>query len=327
MNTRIISVLSLLLIATSVIAKETDTFSDRIFLQQQLKDGVDALDAHIREKMEKVARDLTARGARTPDERNAVYFRYFQHPLLPEMLCQVENWIKSAGHVPRYELDGRGIYGGKVGYDDVFLAWYVGLAPVIRLNRVLLGLDKIGHFFGQGWQYFLEDLRLKRVEPHLTDEQRWEKVRIYGSALEKRRLGYTNDGIYSLGDMAVNWDGFQFHRRLLDTPNSYLRFDPATGQYSVGAPFTFRDYVTDDWDEVLNPSLVHSAVLWAKVRDNARRSVKEGGTGVCDAYRADPKKFLGAQVPGKPVREFLPKEDHTLPASPLALRVEKLCAE
>ncbi len=329
MNLPAINAFALLLaVGTHVAqAKESDTFSDRLYMQEHLADGLDALDAHLREKMEKVARELTDRRARTQDERNSVYFKYFQHPLLPEMLCQVENWIKGSGKIQRYELDGRGIYGGPIRYDDVFLAWFVGIAPVIRLNQVLVGLDKIGHFFGQGWQYFLEDLRLRKAEPRLTESERWEKVREYGSGLEKRRLGYTNDGVFSMGDMAVNWNGFQFHLRLLDRPNSYLRFDDSTGAYTVGTPFTFREYVTDDWDEVLNPSLAHSRELWLKIRYNAQTPVSEGGTGVCEAYRKDPKKFMGNKIPGASVKVYLPATDYGMPSSKLALKIERLCAQ
>ncbi len=311
--------------ASTARAKEMDSFTDRLILIERLQDGTSPLDAHINEKLARAARALTAKKARTTDERNAILSRYFLHPILPDLLCQIEQWILAKAKVPRYELDGRGIYGGEIGYDDMLMAWYVGLAPILRIHGVLIGLDKVGHFFGQGWQYYEEELRLLARTPPLSEASRWEQLKIRGSSFEKAHLGFTNDGVYSVADMAANWQGFRFFRGLFAERDPYLRYDAASGQYSTGRNFTFRDYVTDSWDEVLNPTLARSLSLLEKIGKNMRTPEKQGGTGVCEAYERDPKKFLHAVLAEEPASEYLPKDDLGARRSELAIDVRALC--
>ena len=137
------------------------------------------------------------------------------------------------------------------------------LSDVIRIDGHLIGLDKLGHFFAEGWEYFE---RTRYGQETLEDALRW------GSQQEAGKFGYSTTGIYSFADLAANLDGWRFWNDILHT-----RDDPLEGMLAnlFGAPlvecevrivaslkhrkivrgwrvnrsFDVSDYVGGAWDE------------------------------------------------------------------------------
>jgi hypothetical protein len=68
--------------------------------------------------------------------------------------------------------------------------------------------------------------------------------------------GLTLTGVVSYADLAASYSGFEFWGDLLsfDAPSSLVAHDVATGRFAVRRRFRFADYVTDAWDEAINPS-------------------------------------------------------------------------
>jgi hypothetical protein len=80
------------------------------------------------------------------------------------------------------------------------------LSDVVNINGYLVGLDKIGHFFAQGWQYF-----------ELTDDDKetLDNAIAWGRQKEAGLYGYTTTGVFSFADLVANLNGWRFWNKVL----------------------------------------------------------------------------------------------------------------
>ncbi|UCB54210.1 MAG: hypothetical protein JSW45_09660 [Thiotrichales bacterium] len=101
------------------------------------------------------------------------------------------------------------------------------LSDVVNVNGHLVGLDKIGHFFAEGWDYF---------EITHFDGQEVERALEWGRLQESGKFGYSTTGIYSFADLAANFNGWRFWNRVLKKQDDPLK--------SVVANYFLRPYVS-----------------------------------------------------------------------------------
>jgi len=80
------------------------------------------------------------------------------------------------------------------------------LSVVVKLHEYLVGLDKIGHLFAQGWQYF---------DMTAFDGATLYEALDWGRQKEAGLYGYTTTGIFSYADLAVNLNGWRFWNKVL----------------------------------------------------------------------------------------------------------------
>ncbi len=101
------------------------------------------------------------------------------------------------------------------------------LSDVVNINDHLIGLDKMGHFFAEGWQYF----QLTHYKKHTIDQAlKW------GKEQEAGKFGYTTTGIFSFADLVANFNGWRFWNKVLLNEN-----DPLKGAIST---FFNKPYIT-----------------------------------------------------------------------------------
>jgi hypothetical protein len=140
------------------------------------------------------------------------------------------------------------------------------LSRVVNIDGHLVGLDKLGHFFAEGWEYFE-----KVGEPggSLKASLRW------GRELEEGLFGEATTGILSYSDMVANFNGYRFWGRVLgkqDDPllNRFrnlltrpyvrcrfqllpsLRYGRWIRQWEFSDDFDIGEYVDGAWDEANN---------------------------------------------------------------------------
>ena len=101
------------------------------------------------------------------------------------------------------------------------------LSDVVSINGHLVGLDKIGHYFAEGWRYF----ELTHYDDHTIDQ-----ALEWGKEKEAGLFGYTTTGIFSYADLTANLNGWRFWNKIL-----LKQDDPLKG---VIANFFNRPYVT-----------------------------------------------------------------------------------
>jgi hypothetical protein len=346
MSRLIFSALLAVLIAASpgrAAAKELDQFTDRALVLRYYAGGyraipgapgperVDAvLDARMNELLEALERALAADPPSTLAARDRLVREVFQHRYVPELVTPYEEWIKHDAHVPLYKVRDKGIFGHAVDYDDARLTWYIELSPIVRVSGVLMGIDKLGHFLAQGFQYYEQHRALSR---ELPASARYEALRGYGHAQEVGALGIATGGVYSFADLAANWAGMLFFLALFDDIDvegeQHARyFEPtASGGYRLSRTFHWSEWVSPDWDEVLNPAAVAQRALLDKIADNMHRRAGPKGArrkSICDRYLADPAAFLG---PHRPLlaREHYALSKHASANAPFALDIRVIC--
>ena len=107
---------------------------------------------------------------------------------------------------------GESIY-RDISYIEGFSLNFKELSDVVRVNGHLVGLDKLGHFFAEGWQYF-----------ELTQEKdlNIEQAAQWGQQQESGKYGYTTTGIFSFADLVANFNGLRFWNRILGKNNDPL---------------------------------------------------------------------------------------------------------
>jgi hypothetical protein len=93
-----------------------------------------------------------------------------------------------------------------LGVFDAISVHLKDLSAVIRLGEHLVGVDKIGHFFVQGWTYFeIAYLQGDGIEAAMD----------WGEQAERSYFGLYTTGIYSYADLSANFEGMRFWLRLL----------------------------------------------------------------------------------------------------------------
>lgn len=136
----------------------------------------------------------------------------------------------------------------------------------VKANGVYLGTDKIGHFVDMGYHYYKVYVRLR------DDKGLSERKAMYGAASafdsgimsETSVLGYATAGAYSNADLTSNYVGCLFYRNLTEPVRLKGKLRPPvvvrTGDYwklndyVKGEPDFFSWFISDHYDEVLNPS-------------------------------------------------------------------------
>jgi hypothetical protein len=159
------------------------------------------------------------------------------------------------------------------------------LSDVVNLDGHLVGLDKIGHFFAQGWQYF---------DMTRDDGKTLYDVIAWGREKEAGLYGYTTTGIFSYADLVANLNGWRFWNKVL-----HKRDDPLKGffgnlvdrayvscdiqfmasirnrklvrAWEYNAPFDISDYIDGAWDEGNNCNSYADPVIEAKVMARIRQ--------------------------------------------------------
>ncbi|SDO94818.1 hypothetical protein [Desulforhopalus singaporensis] len=153
------------------------------------------------------------------------------------------------------------------------------LSNVVRIRDQLIGLDKIGHFFAEGWNYF---------EQTQEDNATIETAIAWGTELEEGTFGYLTTGIFSYADLVANFNGFRFWnglRKKTKDPIETVIADFFTSQqiscnfdlfasikkrkivrkWVLGKKFDISEYVDGSWNEANNCNRYKDTAIEAKV--------------------------------------------------------------
>jgi len=158
------------------------------------------------------------------------------------------------------------------------------LSDVVNINGHLVGLDKTGHFFAQGWQYFV-----------MTDQDKetLDQAIAWGRQKETGLFGYTTTGIFSFADLVANLNGWRFWNKVLlkqDDPlkgaianffdHPYVSCDiqiidsirnrKIIKAWEYKSRFDLADYIDGAWDEGNNCNSYADPIIEEKVTARIR---------------------------------------------------------
>jgi hypothetical protein len=205
-------------------------------------------------------RALAKEIARTMTERDTAPSRGRQ----PQMTTGAYAVWAEEGPIERMDFHDRtDVYSDvRTGNSAILRVW--GPASTIQLAGVLIGTDKLDHFWDQGYDYF-------RVSKHGLDPER--AVR-WGTRTELGLWGEATTGVFSYADLAANYDGYQFYATLLSPTSSIVRDDE--GCVRMVRPFDWADSIDWHYDEALNPSVYTEGVAL-----DVERWTTSKGNGIC----------------------------------------------
>lgn len=131
-----------------------------------------------------------------------------------------------------------------------------GLLGLMNINGRRVGVDKIGHFFVEGFGFF------RRA--YIKDEGSIESAIRWGKFTENSYFGLTTTGVYSNADLVANFNGMRFWNMLFlfsEDPVSergsskYGKVPFLTcedSKWKLNKRFFISKFVDDSWDESLN---------------------------------------------------------------------------
>ncbi len=188
---------------------------------------------------------------------------------------QVEGWAENNPEVFKQTLKlSQSIYQDiKIWQNPPVHLGKLGLASVFQLNGILVGSDKLGHFFDEGFEEFT---RAHKKGGSVDDALQ------YGVDSEEGFYGLATTGVNSYGDRVANFNGLRFWERALGERALGLGADSPyivceAKRWKRGAVFSFADFVDAGWDEAINCSAYKDADFEAKV--NARIATLEAKFG------------------------------------------------
>jgi hypothetical protein len=249
-------------------------------------DGSSALNAEVNARIA-AARSATA-GRPLGDFLHAV-FRQLGEDAGTGFLARIETWANSnlphvgGGFGPSVTT---GTKYGRLPF-GLRTSFFLYLAPTVRLGSTCCGTDKIGHFFQQGFQYYLiaapptptsagghigagqgadfaaawgEFMEGVISAPHRRNAAYMRRLGAMAAApvnpsfitgQERGHFGLRTSGVHSNADLAANAAGLRFYLDLASNPSTYT--------------FDIARYVSANWNEETAGN-VYSPTVGAAVR-------------------------------------------------------------
>lgn len=249
-------------------AYESDQYTNRT---QDISDSLELMDGAVN----KAIQDILAR--KNPPRTNsriakAIYFEigglYWAD--------KIERWAAKSSEVEKYDQTRRdSVYKG-MPFWATRVNFIFGIGRSFRVNGVMVGSDKFGHFVSQGYKYYLREVR---GEPR-------EKLLKKGWFAERWIYGELTTGLFSNADIVANYEGWRFYQSLfkdnvVKSKKSILMLNK--GIYVQQRPFSFADHINDYWDEALNPSYAVPSL-----NKRLRRAIKD----LCPEYYKSPEFYV-----------------------------------
>jgi len=228
----------------NIFAAETDGFTARYSLK---KEGLSFINTEVNSKFENVIRDLNNEKSNKCNwnKLDDLLGNNIRRPLQGVF----EKFILDSNEIPKENIKfENSIYNESTSFHrDILkfgLIFGIGFTPSIRHRDLLIGADKFGHFFNEGYYYY--------TMAHHFDMS-FDKILDVGEALEYVVYGQALGGIYSYADLAANYDGYQFWVDILGINNKgskYLKCEG--GNWNLIKKIDLAEYITPAWDEGMN---------------------------------------------------------------------------
>ncbi len=151
---------------------------------------------------------------------------------------EIEIQVEKAKHIDKRIIDkSKSVYQDITFIDGPALLM-AKLGFLLRIGDLYIGSDKFGHFIDQGFYYY----RSKSIEDGMR----------YGEMTEATYYGLFTTGVYSYGDLAANYEGYNFWSSLVKGPNPYVSC--RKGVWTQRIPFDWSVHINAALDEGLNCS-------------------------------------------------------------------------
>jgi hypothetical protein len=263
----ILTIVFLASIASSTRSAEIDSLTGRT---ARLADSSHALERRLDEALE--AGVLHANQASAGCDEDVLYRelrRALATPFIGHVIAESLNQDETLDRRRVRRADS--IYRDLDLLDNVSVHWK-DLSAVVRVGDVLIGVDKLGHFVVEGWEYF---------EIAYLDGEGVAAAMEWGERSERTYFGRYTTGVHSYADLVANFEGMRFWLRVLgraddplDTWRSRRPYVTCRRRFWIAGERRWRlsrtldldDYVTAAWDEAVNCCSYRNQEIEAQVR-------------------------------------------------------------
>lgn len=292
-------------------AAEVDQFTDRA---QQLSDALEPLNRETNRRLQKAV-DSANKASRVLSYRQhfktgrPVYKkrigrtycserhlrRALENTVAGTLVGQLERFAEQASSIERQSVPfSASIYQDFEFEETPSIAGSERISSVIRLNGVLVGTDKLGHFFTEGLAYY----------DTLNESQlNWEDAHDLGRFMESTYFGAVVTGVFSFADLVANDNGARFWQVFFEGGDERRRAQlPAVvcenERWVLLGEFDWSVYVDTAWDEAINCVMFRNDQLMAKVKkrlNGQRCPLSELPRNVRDKYQQVSYQVLNLQ--------------------------------
>lgn len=264
-----VSMLAPASIASPIRAAEIDSLTDRAVV---LDDSSTALERRLNDALETGVARANQVSSGCDDE--AVLYRELRRalatPFIGHVIAESLNEDEALDRRRIWREDS--IYRDLGLLDNVSVHWK-DLSAVVRVGETLIGVDKIGHFVVEGWEYF---------ETAYLDGEGVAAAMDWGERTERTYFGTYTTGVFSYADLVADFEGMRFWLRVLGRAD-----DPLGAGWRDGRPYVscarrfwiagekrwrlsrkldLDRYVTPVWDEAVNCCSYRNEEIAALVR-------------------------------------------------------------
>ncbi|MBI2520619.1 MAG: hypothetical protein HYV97_09380 [Bdellovibrio sp.] len=259
-NSWVLLILVVLIIPGVTCALESDQY---MTWGRELRDVSLELNTHVNETIEQALQQLAEKKKIVSCEKAHDFaikkFRGF-------IVHKIETWLDDDlgdDLYPRADMNLPDYFSISIyNYRYSVVGRYFPMGRNLNFNGVILGSDKLAHFFSTGLRYF--NLFKSAKKKGMSDEEATRKAIRYGISLERSYLGLWPSGVFSWGDLEANYQGLQMNRRFCDGDRPYLAQDPE-GYWRLANPVEMGDFLNPYMDETFNPSY-YGFLKWLKVK-------------------------------------------------------------
>jgi len=268
MSIKLLLVLILLLLVPALAgAYETDQFNNR---QQEIQDSTSILNYQVTQAIAGVIIGL----GNEPNEMKVVDGIYYKIGG-KHWVDKLERFAMDSSEVEKLTTPPHeSIYSGHP-LHATRVAGLFGVGPTLKINGVLVGTDKLGHFLSQGRKFYRRWMKLQ-------DES---KAAEHSAYTERAIFGQMTTGSYSNADLVANFEGYRFYRSLFEddiVPGKTAIITWQDNHWIMQRPFDWADHVNDYWDEALN---INHYDEWLYPHMKTRLLT------FCDSYRENPELY------------------------------------
>ncbi len=226
----------------SVYGTEIDNFTQRY---TDIKDSEQVLNQITNEKLAESLDVANKKGK--CDERQL--YSAIQKSLGGALWGKLENIIVKDNRIDKRAIKIDDSIYGDTGFKQSVIFSFVDLGVILRMNDDIVGSDKFGHFFKEGYEYFKIAYLKNKGESAAMD---------WGEATERGFFGLGTTGVYSYGDLNANFQGMQFWKNLV--AGKYEAVNPLVAcednKWKVIGTFNWNNYISPAWDEAVNCSIL-----------------------------------------------------------------------
>ena len=185
---------------------------------------------------------------------------------------EVIHFLETSSRIDRASLKiSESIYGGFKLFDGPVLARKgadnsaLALSSIIHVGENRIGIDKLEHFFGNGFVYFKA----------LSNETPIENILMRGITIERVILGGNRllTGVFSYADLIANFNGMRFWNRLLgeypdaigESNRPYLTC--VDNHWEIESEIDINHFIDQTWDESINCSTFATKSAVQSIKD------------------------------------------------------------